>query len=591
MRDEARGDAELVLAVRAGERDAFGILVERWFDRCWEVAWRILHDQGLAADAAQDALFAAWRQLDRLEQPGSFGGWVLRISRNRALDRLQRERRTMSTGDEGLLDSAGGAATPAGSSPSTFGSPDDEVVRAAQQELVWAAAAALGERDASLLDLHLRHGLEPSELAEELGITPNAAHQALFRLRNRLGHAVKGWLLWRGGEPTCVVLQAEVAAAGLSTFDARLVQLITNHAETCVACSEERARVTAPAALFGAVPLVLAPTLARAQALDALLAAGVPVPASWQGPDGPGAGSSQGPDGPPTGSSQGSRASGSGPSLGPDLAGRSTPEAVSSGPPEAVPNERNVTASSRVRVSTVALLFLLLVVGGLVRWGPGAPTLLDPVADAGAGETIADSTEAAGLGREDSGSPTLLDPRGSREIDGTAAEFELAPLPPDPGEHEAAPDDPVDPTPGEITPPAEPPGDEVPEVPEGPRLPEEEGASDETSVEEPGEEPAEESSEPEEPEVDPPTIVRLHLTDLEQECTIEGQLRPRYWRVEWETEDATAAHLDVDDGEPPRQVDPNGSVRRVCLPLGAIVELTATNEGGSVSATEEAIPG
>lgn len=492
----------------------------------------------------------------------------------------------MSTGDDELLDSAGGATAPAGSSPSTFRSPDDEVVRAGQQELVWAAAAALGERDASLLDLHLRHGLEPSELAEELGITPNAAHQALFRLRNRLGHAVKGWLLWRGGEPTCVVLQAEVAAAGLSNFDARLVQLITNHAEACVACSEERARVTAPAVLFGAVPLVLAPTLARAQVLDALLAAGVPVPASWHGLDGPGTGSSHGPDGPGTGSSHGPEDPDTGSSQGSDVTEGPTQEASSSVPPDAAPAEHAPSAWGRVRVPTVALLLLLLLVGGLVRWGPGAPTLLDPVADAGTGEVVAGSTEAAGPDLEDN--PRLLDPEGSREIDGTAAELGPTPLPPSPGEHETSPDDPVGPTSGEVTPAAEPTGDETPD---GPRLPEEDGASDEAIEEEPGDEPGEEPAEPEEPDVDPPTIVRLDLTDLRQECTLEGQPRPRFWRVEWETEEATSVHLDVDDGAGPRPVDPTGAVRRVCLPLGATVELTATNEGGSVSTSEEAIPG
>ena len=51
--------------------------------------------------------------------------------------------------------------------------------------LVWDAADALGDRDASLLDLHLRHGLSPAEIAEELGVKANAAHQSLHRMRDR----------------------------------------------------------------------------------------------------------------------------------------------------------------------------------------------------------------------------------------------------------------------------------------------------------------------------------------------------------------------------------------------------------------------
>lgn len=145
------------------------------------------------------------------------------------------------------------------------------------RDLVWAAAAALGERDASLLDLHLRHGLEPHELADELDIAPNAAHQSLFRLRKRLGGAIRAQLLWRDGEPACVALRAELAAAGIETFSAATVRLIERHAKDCATCAEERARVVAPAALFSAVPMVPPPDGLRENALRMLANEGVPT--------------------------------------------------------------------------------------------------------------------------------------------------------------------------------------------------------------------------------------------------------------------------------------------------------------------------
>jgi RNA polymerase sigma factor (sigma-70 family) len=285
---DMRSDAQLVVAVREGERDAFGQLVERWFDRCAEVAWRILHDRGRAAEVTQESLLAAWQQLDRLRDPEAFGGWLLRSTRNRALDRLARERRVVSSEERDL--ERGGLGD--GSAVSELlGTPDTEVERRATSDLVWAASAALGPRDASLLDLHLRHGLEPGELAEELGITPNAAHQAMFRLRARLGDAIGAYLLWRGGEPRCVVLAAELVTAGLERFDAEVVALVRRHVDACVTCGEERARVTAPAAMFSAVPLLLLPATARAEVLAELARAGVPVPTASASPDAGTAGS------------------------------------------------------------------------------------------------------------------------------------------------------------------------------------------------------------------------------------------------------------------------------------------------------------
>ena len=280
-------DAALARAAQSGDHAAFAPLVDRWFDRCWEIAWRILHDRDLAADVAQDTLLVAWRRLDGLERPESFGGWVLRIARNRALDRLARERRTRPTDDDADLEPAVRAHDASG--------PEGEATRAAQRDLVWAAAAALGERDASLLDLHLRHGLEPAELADALGIAPNAAHQAMFRLRQRLGDAIRAWLLWRHADPACVVLRAELAAAGHEAFDATTVRLIRRHVKTCDDCTDEQRRVAAPAALFSVVPLVMAPTAARADALRALGEAGVPVPPD----DGPNAGPDEESSAPP----------------------------------------------------------------------------------------------------------------------------------------------------------------------------------------------------------------------------------------------------------------------------------------------------
>ena len=262
-------DAELVLAARAGERDAFAALVDRWFDRCWEVAWRILHDRDLAADVAQDTLLVAWRRVGELDRPASFGGWVLRIARNRALDRLKRERRMRPTGDDAQLEPDVRTRPDAG--------PEAALARGQQRDMVWAAAAALGERDASMLDLHLRHGLEPAELADELGVQPNAAHQRLFRLRKRLGEAIGAWVLWRRGTPSCPDLATAVTQLGHAGFDRTTAQAIWRHARTCDTCESTRQLLLDPSTLFAAIPLVVPPSALRAKAIAALQAQGIPT--------------------------------------------------------------------------------------------------------------------------------------------------------------------------------------------------------------------------------------------------------------------------------------------------------------------------
>jgi len=277
-RYEGRTDTELVQAARGDEPEAFGELFQRWFDRSWNVARAIIREDDLAAEIAQDAMLKAWQGLDQLQNPDAFGGWLLRITRNRALSRLEREQRSRATEDNvvsGLQDRQrqqghdsllGGQA-----------GPDVDVVVDVRdrQELVWAAAQALGERDASLLDLHLRHGLSPAEIADEMGVEANAAHQQLFRLRGKLGEAIGSYLLWRNGRPLCQGLAA--AVSGRKAFDRSVSRAVTKHQVRCQECSERRAGLVDPAKLFASVPLLVVPAQFKTTAAAALAEAGVPM--------------------------------------------------------------------------------------------------------------------------------------------------------------------------------------------------------------------------------------------------------------------------------------------------------------------------
>jgi hypothetical protein len=145
--------------------------------------------------------------------------------------------------------------------------------------LLWDAAEALGERDRDVLDLSLRHGLEPAEIADVIGLNRNAANQLVHRVRQRLGTAVGARVLWRDGQPTCSALRAELAAAGVDEFGADAVRVTDRHAGGCDECGERRQTHLSPAQLFSALPILVIPAL-KAQAAFALSAAGVPMAGS-----------------------------------------------------------------------------------------------------------------------------------------------------------------------------------------------------------------------------------------------------------------------------------------------------------------------
>ncbi|HEY6795737.1 MAG TPA: sigma-70 family RNA polymerase sigma factor [Kineosporiaceae bacterium] len=261
-------DASLVDAARGSAPHAYAELFERWYVRCFDVAWNIVRNRETAADVAQDAFLACWEHLADLRDPAAFGGWALRTTRNRALHRLERER--LRAHDP--IDTQEPMAV-----PDPAAGPDTRAEQGDQRELVWTAAAALDPRNASLLDLHLRHGLGPAEIAGELRITSNNASQLLYRLRGQLRDVVESVLLWHRGQPVCRELARLPGVR--AAFDAGLAAEIKRHRRRCTACTEDLARRTRPEVLFSSLPVAAAAVALKDQVRSALTQAGMPLAA------------------------------------------------------------------------------------------------------------------------------------------------------------------------------------------------------------------------------------------------------------------------------------------------------------------------
>lgn len=189
MRSES--DAELVGRALAGDRAAFGLLVERHRGLLRGVVLRLVRDPGLADDAVQDAIVTALGGLDRLREPASFGPWLAGIGLN-AGRRSLRGRRADHSLDELLGGTDGGWPADPGPSP-------EAVVEAAEVAArVAAAVAALPPGQARAVASFYLAGLSYAETAEHLGVPVGAVRTRLHKARGTLRTA----LAELGGAPT-----------------------------------------------------------------------------------------------------------------------------------------------------------------------------------------------------------------------------------------------------------------------------------------------------------------------------------------------------------------------------------------------------
>jgi RNA polymerase sigma-70 factor (ECF subfamily) len=87
---EDAGDARLVEQARDGDDRAFAALVSRYERPLIRVLARLVRDEELARDLAQETFWKVYNRLDRFDTSRRFGPWLFRIGVNLTLDALRR---------------------------------------------------------------------------------------------------------------------------------------------------------------------------------------------------------------------------------------------------------------------------------------------------------------------------------------------------------------------------------------------------------------------------------------------------------------------------------------------------------------------
>jgi RNA polymerase sigma-70 factor (ECF subfamily) len=89
-RVEEAGDARLVERARTGDEPAFAALVARYERKLIRVLFRLVHDEELARDLAQETFWKVYMRLDRFDTSRRFGPWLFRVGVNLGVDMLRR---------------------------------------------------------------------------------------------------------------------------------------------------------------------------------------------------------------------------------------------------------------------------------------------------------------------------------------------------------------------------------------------------------------------------------------------------------------------------------------------------------------------
>lgn len=171
-------DRVLVDAARAGDVDAFEVLVRRHEGRVYRVALRLLGSDADAQDATQETFVRAWRGLGRFRGESAISTWLFRIVTNRCLNVIVARRPV-----EGLdLDL-----------PLVGGDPAEIAEQRERFAAVARSVVSLPPEQRAALVLRDFEGLSYEEVAAALGVSVAAVKGRIHRARLGVLRETAAW--------------------------------------------------------------------------------------------------------------------------------------------------------------------------------------------------------------------------------------------------------------------------------------------------------------------------------------------------------------------------------------------------------------
>jgi RNA polymerase sigma-70 factor, ECF subfamily len=183
-------DIALLTRVDARDADALGELYDRHSRLLFGLVLRMVRDRGEAEEILQEAFVRVWRRVETYD--ARVAGplpWMIRLTRNIAIDRLRaRRKRAALDAPEALEHSAESVAAP------SIQSPEVVALGAERRRALTDALDSLPAEQRLLLEAAFFEGYTHSELAARfglpLGTVKTRIRTGVLAMRQRLEHSV-----------------------------------------------------------------------------------------------------------------------------------------------------------------------------------------------------------------------------------------------------------------------------------------------------------------------------------------------------------------------------------------------------------------
>jgi RNA polymerase sigma-70 factor (ECF subfamily) len=174
-------DEQLILLVRAGEREAFDLLYARYIGRVYRFVENRLHNRADVEETTQEVFVNVFSSLGSFRAEAPFAAWVLGVARHTIAGRFKKKQHPtvpLETDEEGEVDSTGGVHE---TTPLDYYELAERI-----SQLEDTAANELSPEQRELFQLHHLEHRPIAEVAAILDKSEDAVKSNLYRVRKVL---------------------------------------------------------------------------------------------------------------------------------------------------------------------------------------------------------------------------------------------------------------------------------------------------------------------------------------------------------------------------------------------------------------------
>ena len=172
-------EANLMARVQAQEETAFQELFNRFRQKIYRTALRILKEEQSAQDALQETFINVHRAAGKFRGDSKLGTWINRIAINACLEILRRNKKHQQRTEEDVSDQM---LIQDGKQPSPF----ESYRRAEIRDHVDRGLSRLGDKHRDVVRMHDLAGYTIREIAERLQVAEGTVKSRLFYGRMQL---------------------------------------------------------------------------------------------------------------------------------------------------------------------------------------------------------------------------------------------------------------------------------------------------------------------------------------------------------------------------------------------------------------------